>query len=103
MEKQIADIWHKVLRIDKVGVYDNFFDIGGHSLSIVKVNSELKKVFHKDISIAAMFRYPTISLLVEYFSGDEAGGFTPGTRERIEESVDIMDEATDVLFADEVD
>ncbi|UCH93968.1 MAG: amino acid adenylation domain-containing protein [Candidatus Aminicenantes bacterium] len=103
MEKTIADIWREVLQIDQVGLHDNFFDIGGHSLSIVKVNAKLKKVFDKDISAAAMFRYRTISSLVEYFSNEESMSLSPGTKERINESVNLMDEATEVLFADEIE
>jgi acyl carrier protein len=103
MEKTIAGIWREVLQIDQVGLRDNFFDIGGHSLSIIKINTKLKGIFDKDISVAAMFRYPTISALAEYFSHEETEKLSANTKERISESVNIMDEATEVLFADEID
>jgi fengycin family lipopeptide synthetase D len=103
MEKIIANIWKEVLDADKVGVHDNFFDIGGHSLSLIKVNSRLKTIFHKDIPIADMFGYPTISSLVRYFTQSENRELSAEVNERIDEAVGMMDEATDVLFADEID
>ncbi|MCP4148255.1 MAG: hypothetical protein GY757_10945, partial [bacterium] len=102
MEETIAAIWREVLKIDTVGVKDNYFEIGGHSLNIIQLNTKLKNKLQKDISIAAMFRYPTISAQVEYFCG-ETGKLSEDAEERIADSVDMMDEATDVLFADELD
>ena len=43
METLIADIWQDVLGLDKVGVYDNFFDLGGHSLLSMKAIAQLQK------------------------------------------------------------
>jgi acyl carrier protein len=101
IEKIITDIWQEVLKIDKVGVCDNFFDIGGHSLSIIKVNTKLRNVLNKEIPVAVMFRYPTISSLAGYFSSEETGKLPANTKERIDETVNTMNEA-EVLFADEI-
>jgi hypothetical protein len=49
-----------------VGVHDNFFDLGGHSLLLVRVYSKLHALFHTDISIVDLFKYPTISALTAY-------------------------------------
>jgi acyl carrier protein len=103
MEKILVDIWREVLKKDKIGIHDNFFDIGGQSLSIMRVNTKLKGVFEKDISVASLFRYPTISALADYFSHEETGKLSFDTKERIDEAVDLMDEATDVLFADGIE
>ncbi|MCP4154755.1 MAG: amino acid adenylation domain-containing protein, partial [bacterium] len=103
IEKTIAGIWQDILEIDEVGVNDNFFDIGGNSLSIIKVHTELKRIFAKDISIGTMFRYPTIRDLAEGITPGETEKLSPDSRDSIEENLDLMDEATDVLFADELD
>jgi amino acid adenylation domain-containing protein len=72
LEEAIAAIWQEVLRVDKVGVNDNFFDLGGHSLLMVQVHSKLRENFSKDISLIEMFRNPTISSLARYFSEEQS-------------------------------
>ena len=68
VEKTIAGIWTEILGLEKVGLHDNFFDIGGHSINIIKVNNKLNKEMDKSISIPEMFRYPTIASLANYFN-----------------------------------
>ncbi|MBD0343482.1 MAG: hypothetical protein ICV63_01330, partial [Coleofasciculus sp. Co-bin14] len=68
LEKAIATVWQQALNLDKIGIHDNFFEIGGNSLLMVKVNSELRDIFQTNLSLIEMFRYPTITSLVEYFS-----------------------------------
>ncbi|MEM6403576.1 MAG: amino acid adenylation domain-containing protein, partial [Cyanobacteria bacterium P01_D01_bin.116] len=68
IEREIAHIWQQVLQVDKIGIHDNFFDLGGHSLSMVKVHSQLREKFSSDIPLVEMFRHPTISALIKYFS-----------------------------------
>ena len=43
MEKTLAEIWQEILGLDRVGVYDNFFDLGGHSLMSVEVVVKLEQ------------------------------------------------------------
>ncbi|MBE9215239.1 amino acid adenylation domain-containing protein [Plectonema cf. radiosum LEGE 06105] len=73
IEREIAEIWQQVLKIEKIGIHDNFFDLGGHSLLMVKVHSQLREKFSYNISLVEMFRHPTINALVNYFSnkGDD--------------------------------
>ncbi|MEH2023712.1 non-ribosomal peptide synthetase [Nostoc sp.] len=68
VEKTIADIWQKVLQVEDVGIHDNFFELGGHSLLLVQVNSKLREVFQKDLSVLDLFRYPTINSLASYLN-----------------------------------
>jgi amino acid adenylation domain-containing protein len=68
IEQQIAQIWQEVLGVDKVGIHDNFFDLGGHSLLILQVNRKLCEIFQREISVVTMFQNPTIDSLAEYFS-----------------------------------
>jgi acyl carrier protein len=67
-ERVIAEIWQAVLRVDKVGVNDNFFEVGGNSLRLVQVHSKLCEAFHQVVPVAELFRYPTISSLAQYLS-----------------------------------
>ncbi|MEL4898163.1 amino acid adenylation domain-containing protein [Crocosphaera sp. Alani8] len=67
IERTIAKIWQEVLKIETIGINDPFFDLGGHSLSMVRVHSKVREAFSSDISLVEMFQYPTISDLAAYF------------------------------------
>jgi Phosphopantetheine attachment site len=59
-----------------VGLDDNFFDLGGHSLLLVQVHSKLEKVLQRDIPMVAMFTYPTINALTRHL-GQQDGELEP--------------------------
>lgn len=67
-EKLLARLWTDVLGIDPIGVNDNFFEIGGSSLSVLKVTTLLRK---KEVKIAAvkLYQYPTIRTLAAHIDG----------------------------------
>jgi acyl carrier protein len=65
-ERTIAAIWRDLLKVERMSVHDNFFDLGGHSLVVLQVQSKLRELFQKDIPIVAMFEHPTISSLANY-------------------------------------
>ncbi len=70
VEKSIAEIWSEVLGVERIGIYDNFFEIGGHSLLATKVISRIKEVFTLDLQVRAMFEAQSIkelSLKIERF------------------------------------
>jgi amino acid adenylation domain-containing protein len=71
-ERLIASIWQEVFNADVVSVHANFFDLGGHSLTLVRVRSRLRDHFGDEISIVDMFRYPTISALADHLSRRES-------------------------------
>jgi amino acid adenylation domain-containing protein len=64
-ERRLAATWCAVLRLDRVGRDDNFFDIGGHSLLLATMQRELAQRGH-DLSIVTFFEYPTIQQLARY-------------------------------------
>jgi amino acid adenylation domain-containing protein len=68
VERIIAAVWQEVLRIERVGLHDNFFDLGGHSLLLGQVYSKLHEVFGNEIAMIDMFEYPTIDALTKYLS-----------------------------------
>ncbi|MEH2067460.1 MAG: MupA/Atu3671 family FMN-dependent luciferase-like monooxygenase [Nostoc sp.] len=67
-EEILAQLWMEVLGRKQVGIYDNFFDIGGHSLLIIQVGSKVREIFNSNISVTDLFKYPTISALAQYLS-----------------------------------
>ena len=66
IERAIASIWQQILQVEQVRVTDNFFDLGGHSLLMIRVHSQLREKLAVDIALVDMFRYPTITSLAEY-------------------------------------
>jgi amino acid adenylation domain-containing protein len=72
VEKTIVAIWQEALALDQVGTSDNFFDLGGHSLLLVRVHSKIREVLKKDLTIIDLFRYPTISSLAKYLSENQS-------------------------------
>jgi acyl carrier protein len=60
-EKSLADIWAEVLCLDQVGIDDNFFDLGGHSLSATRIISRVIESFQLKLSIDALFKSATVA------------------------------------------
>jgi amino acid adenylation domain-containing protein len=73
-EQMVAAIWRDVLGVEKVGLYDNFFDIGGNSLKLIRVHIKLREALNTDLSIAQMFEHPTVSSLASVLSSTDAAG-----------------------------
>ncbi len=73
IERAIAGIWQEVLNLEKVGVHDNFFDLGGHSLNLMQVQLKVKQVLKKEISAIDMFSYPTVSAFAKFLEQDQGG------------------------------
>ncbi|MEG4207119.1 amino acid adenylation domain-containing protein [Microcoleus sp. Pol7_A1] len=72
-ERLITEVWQEILQLEKVGINDNFFEIGGHSLLLVKVQAKLHKVLDRNISAIDLFKYPTIKMFAEYLSQKQDG------------------------------
>jgi amino acid adenylation domain-containing protein len=70
----IAGIWKELLNRDTVGIHDNFFDSGGHSLLLVQLQNRLWRRFGREISIVELFERPTIADMAEALSGSDGDG-----------------------------
>jgi amino acid adenylation domain-containing protein len=68
VEQTMTTVWQEVLQVEKVGINDNFFDLGGHSLLMVKVQNKLQELLSQELSILELFQYPTINSLANYLS-----------------------------------
>jgi natural product biosynthesis luciferase-like monooxygenase protein/amino acid adenylation domain-containing protein len=82
LERTIAGIWQEILNVPRVGVQDNFFDIGGHSLLTVRVHARLRTAVDRQVSLTDLFRFPTIRALAKHIGGGVA------TVNVVEESLD---------------
>jgi acyl carrier protein len=56
-----VEIWTEVLKINSVGIHDNFFDLGGHSLLATQLASRCRDTFHIEIPLRQFFASPTIA------------------------------------------
>jgi thioesterase domain-containing protein/acyl carrier protein len=65
LELKLTWIWKEVLGVSSVGIHDNFFDLGGHSLAAVKVFSEIEKGLGCRLQLATLFHAPTIAELAQ--------------------------------------
>jgi acyl-coenzyme A synthetase/AMP-(fatty) acid ligase/acyl carrier protein len=63
VEKMLAQIWAEVLSVKQVGISDNFFDLGGHSLTATRVVSRVIQQFQLDIPLRSLFESPTIAAM----------------------------------------
>jgi amino acid adenylation domain-containing protein/FkbH-like protein len=63
LESQLCEIWQRHLHIDRVGITDNFFEIGGHSLLAVRLFAEINRVTGKKLPLVTIFHSPTIEQL----------------------------------------
>ncbi len=79
VQEAISAAFRSVLRVEKVGVDQNFFDLGAHSLQIVRVHEELNRRIATKVPLLSFFQYPTVRTLaafIEQHSPDEGYGTT---------------------------
>lgn len=69
----LATIWSEVLRLERVGQHDNFFDIGGHSLLLIRVHRLLEGRLGLKVPLMDLFQYPTIGALTRHLEDDGDG------------------------------
>ncbi|MEH2216963.1 MAG: amino acid adenylation domain-containing protein [Nostoc sp.] len=65
VEEVLAKIWLQVLRLEQIGVHDNFFEIGGHSLLATQVISRIRDTYQLDLPLRQLFDAPTVATLAE--------------------------------------
>ncbi|AUX22495.1 peptide synthetase [Sorangium cellulosum] len=79
LEEALAGLWREILRVERVGVHDSFFELGGSSLHAVQLFSRLRGALGIDIGFQELFDHPTVAALAAL--GREGGGAAP-RRER---------------------
>jgi len=64
-EAQLSELWAQVLGVDRVGISDDFFGLGGHSLSATRLLSRIRDVFEVDLPQGVLFEAPTVAQMAE--------------------------------------
>jgi amino acid adenylation domain-containing protein len=70
LEKNITGVWMELLLLDKIGIDDNFFQLGGNSLLALKTVAALKHRFNLEVPITKLYQFPTVSGIVNLVSGE---------------------------------
>lgn len=70
-EQIIAAVWKEILKIDKVGIHDNFFDLGANSVLIIQAHKKLREKFENNVPVVALFQHPTINALSQYLCQED--------------------------------
>jgi amino acid adenylation domain-containing protein len=65
---RVAALWRSVLGVERVGLYDNFFDLGGHSLLLMKLHVQLKREFETQFPLVELFQRTTVAAQAGLFS-----------------------------------
>ncbi|HEU4537768.1 MAG TPA: beta-ketoacyl synthase N-terminal-like domain-containing protein, partial [Polyangiaceae bacterium] len=68
LEKSIAAIWAEVLGAPSVGLDDNFFDLGGHSLLMARVQNRVREALGREVRIVSLFQHPTVRALAKFLA-----------------------------------
>ncbi len=72
-ERTLAAIWRELLARDRVGVDDNFFDLGGHSLLLVRLQARIQQALGREVPLVDLFGYPTIRSMAAHLAAAEGG------------------------------
>jgi amino acid adenylation domain-containing protein/FkbM family methyltransferase/non-ribosomal peptide synthase protein (TIGR01720 family) len=69
IESELAEIWKALLDLDRVGLRDNLFDMGAHSLLVIRAHDLIRSRVSSEVTIVDLYKYPTILQLAERLSG----------------------------------
>jgi acyl carrier protein len=72
VERELAKIWCDVLSLDRVGIHDDFFDLGGHSLAVIRVVSRVVQTFQIELPVKALIDSPTVANMAVVIDANHA-------------------------------
>jgi len=103
IEKELAKIWAEVLSTDEVGIHDDFFDLGGHSLSATRIISRVIASFELQLPVQALFDSPTVAAMSVVISNKEEQKADEEELKRLLREVESLSEETaEELLAEQV-
>ncbi|WP_037584798.1 condensation domain-containing protein, partial [Stigmatella aurantiaca] len=86
-EELVAGIWAELLGVDQVGIHDDFFDLGGHSLMATQVLSRIRDTLRVELTVSQLFKFPTVAGLSQLLAssgnhqGPQASPISPAPRD----------------------
>jgi hypothetical protein len=82
MERKVAAVWEDLFQVESVSFDENFFDLGGHSLLLIRAHQRLRESVRPDLSLVAMLQYPTVRTLARHLAGEKDSTAFAAIRER---------------------
>ncbi|MFL5383056.1 MAG: phosphopantetheine-binding protein, partial [Longimicrobiaceae bacterium] len=73
-EREVARVWQEVLGVPRVGLDENFFEIGGHSLLLARVQERLQEATGREVGVIDLFQFSTVRALAEHLDAQAAAG-----------------------------
>jgi amino acid adenylation domain-containing protein len=102
IERLLAEIWAEVLAVGPVGIHDDFFDLGGHSLTATRVISRVLKKFKLDLPVSALFAAPTIARMADVVRQNQARPVDDAALEQMLRLVETMSDEEAQRCVDEM-
>jgi natural product biosynthesis luciferase-like monooxygenase protein len=110
-EKALAQIWAEVLRLERVGIENKFFDLGGHSLVALQIIARVRNAFQVELTMRHIFEAPTVAQLAATITNIQLTGgtheessidsFVAQDEQRLLEDIDqLSDQQVDLLLND---
>jgi tyrocidine synthetase-3 len=102
IEQSLVQIWEETLNVHPVGVHDNFFDLGGHSLTATRVVSQVIKQFQLELPLQSLFQSPTVAEMAAIITQNQAKRASPEDLARLLSEVEALsDEEAQKLLVTE--
>ncbi len=89
LAEELAALWREVLRVEQVGLHDNFFDLGGNSLLLGEVQAGLHRILSREVALVDLLQHPTIATLAAHLEGGLPGDAAAEPRTPAAASTDI--------------
>ena len=104
IEQKLTEIWTQSLHISEIGIYDNFFDLGGHSLLGTVVMSQVQSVFHVRLPLLSIFESPTVAELTLLIEQELIKMLTPEKLPEVLNELNKLsdDEAKELLISESI-
>jgi acyl carrier protein len=74
IERILVGVWKEALGVASVGIHDNFFDLGAHSLTVAEVQAKLQETLGREIPLVDLFQFSTVSALASHLAGTRPRG-----------------------------
>ncbi|MBL4705041.1 MAG: amino acid adenylation domain-containing protein [Flavobacteriales bacterium] len=97
IQRCLVNIWTEILGQEKIGILDNFFDLGGNSIKLIRMVDKVNRTFQKSISYIDAFRLPNISTFSDLIAGETGEQNLGEFNQSVDTSVEVMDQTLNIL------
>jgi acyl carrier protein len=102
VEQKLVEIWEELLDVRPIGIHDNFFDLGGHSLAATRVVSQVIKRFQLELPLQSLFKAPTVAAMAAIIAQHQGKKLREEELDRILAELETLsDEDAKRLLADQ--